>query len=1395
MNKLVEEIIKPILEANSDIKKVVGIFGGRFQPFGPHHKKVYEWLDKQFDDAYITTSNIKQLPRHPMNFKEKVRHMKKMGIPANKIVQEKSPFVAKNLAKKFNSKTTAFVYIFGAKDTGRLGGGKYFQDYKKNKNNLKGHEEHGYYLVAPHMSVSAGGLEVSGTAMRELLGSDKFDDKERTKLFKKMFGYYDKGIFNMMTNKFKKIFEFHVSEPKKPLKKKWKDGEGKELIQGWLEEDWFKKGSKKDRALKLKISKLYSKAFKMVANSKEQLKVRKEIEKLRNQLSEGVDLPIEIGDTVRMGKFKNKKVVVKSIDWNEKGDLLINGRPALKFRITKNDIDEKVDYKKALKKLKIPTHMTNNKQKLVNYLTSNPQILTQLLRLIGEDTIGSGYPNKKDMKKIRKRVKKARSKSNSNKEYQYHPIEIEEFLTTVNMSKIVKEVTHTAKSGKGVVDDGPSAFMYGKSGYFDRNKEWAEKLGWGVMNYILDVDVSKIPPYKDEFGGGKAVTPLPAGIGTGTTPNNPENLTGIKGYNKWVKNMRNIAQTVGMELLKFRQQKEDEKEQKKSVAKDSRETLKQQKKDEKEKENIKVEENVFSKDWWGDLITEDWWSDMSSQEQEDYIKKHPASQKARQRKDKEEKKKRKSKVKNLPGIDKPIDKNSPKAKGAQTKGPKTDDDAIGTDAEKERVIIRGIQQLVHSGHDVDLCKISVPGTNLFCDANKGIPRKEMPQFKSKPMEGSKAEELVNKGILKVDKNGEVDTEDIFLKHIGKKAKPKRVKVTSLKATQNQIVGNKVSLFLNQLQNGDEDSEFTKALKEPIIVSSDGYIIDGHHRWAALVALDIANGGDGDIEMDIKEVDEPVESLLKKSNDFTNQMGLETKSGGKEKKEESITEVSAKTKLFKQKLMRRGIKIRYDKAKAEKDLAQKYGGQGEVVGKKFGLRKAYYAVPKKGFKKDTKPTITINKKEMDKLHTDKKIEKGNLRVLYKESLLLEGGAYGHMAHPFDDKDLTFGDLKQIIEDGLGGNLSREDNVTEKLDGQNIMISWKDGKLIAARNKGHIKNGGKTALDKKGIASKFKGRGDIKNAFVFAMNDLEKAIKSLSDKQKEKIFNNGHNFMNMEVMWPASANVIDYDKAELVFHGAIKYDDSGTPKGEVKGSGRILAGMIEQRNQNIQKKYKIGKPVFLEVPKHQDFGTMKSKFIGELNKLRNQYALKDTDTLALYHQSYWEEYIYNAAQQFGYTISNTILENLTKRWAFFDKSYKIPTIRTDLKDQPKFLEWVLKTDKEDHKAMVKENMKPFETLFFGVGAEILKNVKGFMAANPNKAVQGVRKRLNTSIENVKASGDKKKLNTLKLQLDKLNKIGGVDSIVPSEGIVFKYKGKTYKFTGAFAPINQITGLINF
>ena len=50
-------------------------------------------------------------------------------------------------------------------------------------------------------------------------------------------------------------------------------------------------------------------------------------------INEMIKLNIKVGDTIMGGKFKNKKVVVKTIDKNEKGDITINGKPLLRFRI------------------------------------------------------------------------------------------------------------------------------------------------------------------------------------------------------------------------------------------------------------------------------------------------------------------------------------------------------------------------------------------------------------------------------------------------------------------------------------------------------------------------------------------------------------------------------------------------------------------------------------------------------------------------------------------------------------------------------------------------------------------------------------------------------------------------------------------------------------------------------------------------------------------------------------------------------------------------------------------------------------------------------------------------------------------------------------------------------
>ena len=50
-----------------------------------------------------------------------------------------------------------------------------------------------------------------------------------------------------------------------------------------------------------------------------------------------ITFSINVGDEILGGKFKNKKVKVKEIGTNDKGDITINGKPFLRFRIPKED--------------------------------------------------------------------------------------------------------------------------------------------------------------------------------------------------------------------------------------------------------------------------------------------------------------------------------------------------------------------------------------------------------------------------------------------------------------------------------------------------------------------------------------------------------------------------------------------------------------------------------------------------------------------------------------------------------------------------------------------------------------------------------------------------------------------------------------------------------------------------------------------------------------------------------------------------------------------------------------------------------------------------------------------------------------------------------------------------
>jgi hypothetical protein len=401
---------------------------------------------------------------------------------------------------------------------------------------------------------------------------------------------------------------------------------------------------------------------------------------------------------------------------------------------------------------------------------------------------------------------------------------------------------------------------------------------------------------------------------------------------------------------------------------------------------------------------------------------------------------------------------------------------------------------------------------------------------------------------------------------------------------------------------------------------------------------------------------------------------------------------------------------------------------------------------------------------------------------KEGLIMEGGAYGHMNHPFDTSiNLTFKDLKTIVTKALDGNLGI---VREKTDGQALAISWKNGRLIAARNKSHLSNSGAGALDAAGIASKFGGRGGLTDAYNFAMKDLESALRGLGKADLDKIFQNGKVFMNLEVIFPTSVNVIPYGQALLVFHNAVEYNEAGNAIGVIKGAESKLGALVKKINADVQSKYTIQGPPITKLPKNDNLSSLKPKYLSQISKLQSEFSLPDSAGVADYHQAWWKDYI----KKSGKKLEPLETEGLIKRWAFDDKSFRLNTIADE-----KARVWADGIEKQSKSKIAKDNLMKFEEIFLGVGSDVLSFMSSVLTASPDSALQQMRSKLDSAIGTIRATGDASQIQKLELELQRLNSIGGFDKIVPNEGIIFNYKGNVFKMTGAFASLNQLLGIL--
>lgn len=403
-----------------------------------------------------------------------------------------------------------------------------------------------------------------------------------------------------------------------------------------------------------------------------------------------------------------------------------------------------------------------------------------------------------------------------------------------------------------------------------------------------------------------------------------------------------------------------------------------------------------------------------------------------------------------------------------------------------------------------------------------------------------------------------------------------------------------------------------------------------------------------------------------------------------------------------------------------------------------------------------------------------------------AMLNEGGVAGHMMHLFDNWDLTFGELKEILMAAASGELEQ---VSEKLDGQNLFISWdmQEGKLKAARNKGNIKSGG---LDAEGLASKFAGRGSVYDAFVNAFGILSKAIGSLSASERQDIFgSNADNWYSVEVMFTENPNTIVYDKNNVVFHkaGSAHFDkETGRPTNEDISSqfDKLVSRVEQMQNAIADQTWSLAAPAIMQLKKMESDEPLQHAN-QKISAAMGEYGIVDGDSIGLYIKTR----IYIDVLD-DIDVDHSTKELLARK-IMGEKD--VTPITKIVKGLPKEQALQLKELVKDSKGIMKKIIEPIEDAVQDFAVEVLRGLESAFIVDNSKEVERLRGEIHTAIDAIKSSGHDEAMEVLAQQMKRLKRVENIASAM--EGIVFRFKGNTYKFTGAFAPANQLLGLFKY
>lgn len=204
-----------------EIKRVIAIYPGRFQPFHLGHKEVFQALQAKFgmDNVYIGTSNKTDAVKSPFNFSDKLQLMTAAGVNNHHVLEVTSPYMPDDYIRSigFNPAETVLIFAVGAPDLKRLevdayytertptgrpskipdgkavGDPKPFKTFKSLQDCVTA-DQHQYVMIADEREkkVTVNGKEFDashGTQVRELWNQVRNDPEASAQVLQQLYGH------------------------------------------------------------------------------------------------------------------------------------------------------------------------------------------------------------------------------------------------------------------------------------------------------------------------------------------------------------------------------------------------------------------------------------------------------------------------------------------------------------------------------------------------------------------------------------------------------------------------------------------------------------------------------------------------------------------------------------------------------------------------------------------------------------------------------------------------------------------------------------------------------------------------------------------------------------------------------------------------------------------------------------------------------------------------------------------------------------------------------------------------------------------------------------------------------------------------------------------------------